>query len=641
MLGCAAGGGLWFWRNAVVSKHTEASNAAILSGVAAGDFAAARSALAGFADTTVRETREREIRLAEVKHGIEVRDTSLLRLAIGKEGDSWIDPKLLESANLELARDAVQRRDFDGYQEILSKRPVEAARSGQWILLEADVLLAKGLVDEARRFLKEAKLSGPEDALRHARLALLDANAPWKAMLSIDKGLKANPQSADLLSFRAQIEEAAGRQADARLDYVAAVLSDRKNPLHRDVLANFYLRVNDLSAAAETWREAAADTGLGVYALKAWFWSRMAGVPLTAPLPVSRQKGWHDLTAALADSPRDVFWCAALDTAANGTHGVDRRPEVVWMRILESLRSGSADAAGSGLSTLPREAERIRPGLATRLMVQLGARSGKDPRLALAGRDLPAEEADAHPFLTTFSRWATRTATADESRGFESWIASAPAASGILLASGWPGAALTLGGGNKASFTDKLPEWFDYGYAKSLLGRDGKEASRVWLASLTARSTAAELLYGEILLTTPGSLDAGLAVLRGISAGNSALADRATWTLALTELDRGNAAEARRVTTADTTFAPSVQGREILARCALADGNRAETLRIYQELGGSSTDAMIYLSKEAFAAKDFKQAREWTAQLARTFPERPEFRKNLLKIDEADKAARP
>jgi hypothetical protein len=50
---------------------------------------------------------------------------------------------------------------------------------------------------------------------------------------------------------------------------------------------------------------------------------------------------------------------------------------------------------------------------------------------------------------------------------------------------------------------------------------------------------------------------------------------------------------------------------------------------------------MIYLSKEAFAAKDFKQAREWTAQLARTFPERPEFRKNLLKIDEADKAARP
>ncbi|MCX6878499.1 MAG: hypothetical protein NTW21_32495 [Verrucomicrobia bacterium] len=136
-------------------------------------------------------------------------------------------------------------------------------------------------------------------------------------------------------------------------------------------------------------------------------------------------------------------------------------------------------------------------------------------------------------------------------------------------------------------------------------------------------------------------MDRGLAVLHTLAAGTSPHASRASWTLALAELDRGNSAKARQLTLAAPTLAASVPGREILARIALAEGTRAETLRIYQELGEQSADAMIFLSKEAFAAGDFDQAWKWTAKLAQRFPEQPAFRRNLLAIDSAAKLKNP
>lgn len=106
-------------------------------------------------------------------------------------------------------------------------------------------------------------------------------------------------------------------------------------------------------------------------------------------------------------------------------------------------------------------------------------------------------------------------------------------------------------------------------------------------------------------------------------------------------LDQGDLKRARELTLAHSNLAESTQGKEILARVSLGEQDRPAAVKIYQELGENSVDAMIFLSKEAFAAKDWAQARKWTAALARRFPERPEFRRNLLKIEEAEKAAKP
>jgi Tfp pilus assembly protein PilF len=634
-------GGIGFWRHHVVTKRAALAHTSIQQALTTADFVSARSALAGIADPQRRTAMEHEIRLAELHSALTYRDTGLMRRALAPDGPTWIPPQLLEAAELELAREAIQSRDFESYQKSAANWQAKTTMAGQWKLLEADQLLARKLPDEAAKLLKEARLSGAEDAMRHSRLALLEAKEPWKAMAHLDEGLKADPRNADLLSFRAQIEEAAGRVEDARLDYVAAVLAERNNPLYRDILANFYLRHGDLANAAQTWRDAAQDSGLGVYALKCWFWSRVAGVPVKHPLPPCRQPGWSELVTALTAAPDGVFWNDSLEAAATRVHGGNPRPETVWLRLLESLRLGDLKPARRQLDIgFPHEADRLWPDLALRLRVHLAARDGQNPRLPLAAVEPPSVPDNAHPFLIGFSTWAKRTETTGSNEKFEAWLAKPGALTGILLASGWGGAALIMGQAGQLVPDPEAPGWFDYGYAKSLLMRDGKGPARQWLESLPARSSAADLLLGELRLSS-GAVDQGLALLQQIANGTSPLASRAAWTLALAELDRGKPAQARQITLASPGLAASVPGREILARIALAEGARAETLRIYQELGEQSADAMIFLSKEAFAAGDFEQALKWTARLARQFPEQPAFRQNLLEIHAAAKRAKP
>jgi len=632
---------LGLWRKVVVAKRATLALATIEKSVAVADFVTARAALPGLADLGVRETKEREISVSELKSALFVRDTGLMRLSIGSDGASWMDASLLEAADLELAREAMQAGDDRSYQVFVEKWQTKSGKDGLWILLEADRLLARKLPDEARELLQNAQLSGTLDAQRHARLALLQAKEPWKAIGVIDEGLKADPRNADLLSFRAQIEETGGRLEEARLDYVAAVLCTGKNPLHRDQLANFYLRRGDLAAAAQTWREAAAETYLGVYALKSWFWARVGGVRLRQALPVSRQQGWRDLITTLASTQDDVFWSDALDADLAAIRGGSERPEVLWLRVLEALRKDDPGTARKQLENgFSHAAEALWPDLELRLLAHLAARAGQNPHLPMAGHNPPSPPDDAHPFIASFSTWAKRKADAANDARMTEWLARPSAAVGILFASGWTGAAVMVGHGDKLVLEADTPEWFDYGYARSLLQRDGKVPARQWLSAQPTRSSAAELLFGELLLTS-GALEQGLVILQTLAAGQSPYASRAAWTLALAELDRGNSAKARQITLASSALAASVQGKELLARAALAEGSRPETLRIYQELGDQSADAMIFMSKEAFAAGDFEQARKWTILLARRFPEQLQFRENIIAIDAAAAPKKP
>lgn len=632
-------GALWAWRQVVVKKRAAVSEVEVAQAIGNRDFLRARSALQGLGDPGKRAAKDLEIRKAEVEEALKVRDTALLRLATAEPEGAKLDPELLESADLELAREALWNGDFALCEELRTRWVKSTAHLGRWTLLGADLLLARRELDKAREFLENAKLTGADDALRHARLALFHAREPWKAMESLDAGLRADPRSADVLSFRAQIEEAAGRTADARLDYVAAVLSEPKNPLHRDVLGHFQLRTGEPSLAAETWRDAAEVTGLGVYAFKAWFWSRMCGAPLSKPLPVIEQVGWKEFVAELATMPSGAFWSPSLEISLARVRGGGSRAEIVWLRMLENLRAkdwhGAIGKLEQGFS---READRLVPGLAPRLLANLTAIEGGDPRVALTGRELPSSAEDFHPMLREFAAWAKR--PDDKNDPFVTWLRNPASPVATVFAHGWHGAAVDMGNGAKLPPVKDAPEWFDFGYARCLLVRDGPAAAKAWLESLPSRSPAAELTYGEILLTC-GETERGLAMLSKVAATRSPQAGRAAWTLALAELDRGQPAKARDLVTGNPELAASTRGREILARASLADGKREDAIRIYQELGAESADAMVFLAKEAFASGDWPQARKWTGELARRFPAEPQFRKNLLKIDAAEKQGKP
>jgi hypothetical protein len=280
----------------------------------------------------------------------------------------------------------------------------------------------------------------------------------------------------------------------------------------------------------------------------------------------------------------------------------------------------------------PEDAERLSPGLATRLVVNLTAIAGSSPRVALAARELPKLPPEPHPFFAEFDHWKNSNTSDD---GFSRWLARPVSLAGTLFAHGWHGAALdVVGGASLAPMTD-APSWFDFGYSRCLLVRDGPNAARQWLESLPIRTVAADLTLAEILLTG-GSVDQGMKKLEIIAATDSPHASRAAWSLAMAELDRGNTAKARKWVVGSPELQASARGKEILARSALVEGATDEAVRIYRELGTESADAMIYLSKQAFADKNWKEARKWTGELARRFPTEPQFRKNLLSIDAAE-----
>ena len=633
VLGLSAGA-LWSWRQSVLREREAWSAKTLERAINDRDFVTAKSALNALSDANERAAKETEIRSAELSDGIARRDAGVIRQATSGAAPADLRKDLLEQADLVLAREALWNRNQAECESLAKRWSGNTAFPGRWTLLAADLMLSLGEKEQAREFLEKAELEGEEDALRHVRLALIHAGEPWQAMDSIDAGLRTNPRSAELLSFRAQIQEAAGRLADARLDYVAAVLSEPANPLYRDVLANFQLRMGEPSNAAETWRDAAEATELGLYAFKGWFWSRICGVPLSRPLPEVNQPGWAEVMREIGNLPDGAFTSAGMEHAIAGISGLPQRPEVVWLRVLESVRGAEWETAISRLeSGFPPAAETMAPGLGTRLLVNLAAVSGGEPRVALAGRDLPVLPPEPHPFLVEFDQWKRSSTPQDDA--FPRWLANPASLAATLFAHGWHGAALDAGGGAKLAPVDNAPAWFDFGYSRCLLVRDGPDAARRWLESLPELSEAAQLTHAEILLTG-GEAELGMKKLAVLATGRSPHAGRAAWSLALAELDRGNTAEAVRLVKGSPELLASVRGKEILARAALSDGAADAALEIYLGLGEESADAMIYLSKRAFAEKDWEAARKWTGELARRFPAEPQFRKNLLSIDDAE-----
>lgn len=629
-------GALFFWRQSVIEKRAAWSAKAIDAALESRDFVAARSALQGVKDQEIRKQRSREIRERELADAVARRDIAVIRQTASDEVAAELPVELLEKADLILSREAIWARDFAKATALREKWQSKTKIPMSWRLLEVDQLAASGEKEKARQLLQADDWTGDMKALRYARMALLDAREPWKAMESIDEGLKINPREPELLSFRAQIQEAAGRVADARLDYVASVLSEPANPLYRDILANFQMRIGEPSNAADTWRDAAAETKVGIFAFKAWFWSKMIGIPLSRPLPQLEQPGWKEVTEAMAALPDGAILSPQLDHALSALNELKDRPEMAWLKVLDAMSRKDWQRAAERLDWgFPANAEALVPGLASRLYVNAMVVAGADPVAALKGRKFPVLSEGAHPYLIEFDQW--RAQKPQDNPAFVAWMKQPSSLASMLYAHGWQGAAVSIAGGPSLKLEGEWPSWFDYGYAKCLLAWSGPSVARQWLESLGKQSEAAKLTYAEILLTQ-GKPEDGLKKLSEIAQQSSPHASRAAWTLALAELDRGNIKVAREVVDAQEELKQSVAGQEILARCALVEQKRDDAMSIYHQLGEQSVDAMIFLSKEAFAAKNWAEARKWSILLARKFPSEPKFRENLLQIEAAETA---
>lgn len=252
--------------------------------------------------------------------------------------------------------------------------------------------------------------------------------------------------------------------------------------------------------------------------------------------------------------------------------------------------------------------------------------SGERPLTAAAA---PAE-GGRHQLFETLGAWSKD----KPNEALEAFLKGPHACAGACLAAGWTEAAITLTRTvDPAEKPETAPEWFRYGMAQALRRCRG-EASALTFLRAQPTTELLTLLLGETALAA-GHRYQALPLLKEGAARDSDAGFRAAWLLATDAAEHRDFAAARGFVAAQPRLAESVAGQECLARWALLEGKTAEAEALYGKISTQSAEAKMFLSRVAFSAKRWDEARRLTNELLEEMPDELALRRNLAAIEEA------
>ncbi|MEI7730736.1 MAG: hypothetical protein WCO56_14275 [Verrucomicrobiota bacterium] len=540
-----------------------------------------------------------------------------------------------EEASLLVARAYFHAHEQSEFEKIRRAWANREQQPHRWLALDSDALALRGKPREAEALLRSRSFSGPAEATRLVRLALLTATRKLsESWALLDRANQLDPRNPDIHSFRAQILESLGKFADARVEYVAALVADPKNPLVRDQLAEFYQRQGNCDFALKTWQEALNISGLDFMQLKFLFWNKLvAGSPNITPNDSSTSSHLTPLAVLVRNLPADHFWDEnAFTLLPNARVLAQERPEVFWLRLLELLHAGRENEALDSIRFPPPRALSLQPELLATLDDILSYRL-KRP-LSPVRSNSGAPKTTSHQFLVQLKEAlhgphpnGTRLNLSPE---LDALLHGRNALAAAFLAVGWREAALQF-----ANFADSTnPSWFAYGIAQSLRYNRKPATARDYLAQQKS-TPELELLRAELLLAD-NQTEGALQKLAPLALLNSDVGQRAAWLLALAQSERREFATAAATVLQQPRLAQSVSGQEILARLALFQGRTNEVEKIYHAIAAESIEAKTWLAQQAFANRQWKVARQLTEELLLLMPDELQLRENLLTITKAE-----
>lgn len=624
------------WRQHALRKSEERQFVAAGQAVAAGRgldaLAIVRSRIVSSKPVPARE---REWHAIEVDALAQLREVPRLL--------HWFDrePSLIledEAASLLVARGALAAGNRPAFDQVRNSWRGREKQDWLWFALDADTLLAAGKRSAALALLQSRTFPKERDCARLLRLALLNAAQPTRAAEYLDQAFRADPRNPDARSFRAQVMEASGRLAEARVEYVAALVTTPTNPLLRDQLAEFYRRNGNLDLALRTWAEGLAPGTPDFLWTKFHFWSRVFR-PVNGPIRAETAAGsLSSFVVYLGGLPPGRFWDDALfDAKVESRQAIRDREEAYWLRLLQMIRDGKEKEALECMKLRHSRGRSWNPDLERALYQVLCFR--RKPAPSLAGEGELATVPPARGRHTFFEQLDKAWNSAHEARvapllspELRGAVSGTTVFSAACMAGGWIEAALALWPDNSADAPP--PDWVAFGMAQCLRENRGRPAALAFLAKQPSVPVL-QLLEGELLLAE-GRTDEGITKLRPLAAQPSDAGYRAAWLLAALAMDKGRPVAARELVRGHPALATSVTGREILARTALAEGDEAGALRAYTSLRRESVEARMFLARRAFAAKDWKEARLLTTELLREMPDELILRANLEAIRTAE-----
>ena len=540
-----------------------------------------------------------------------------------------------EEASVLIARGFISSRRPVDFNRIRTLWRGHEKQPALWLILDSDALILQGRPRDAEKLLKSTTLPGKSDADRLTRLALLiagrDMPGAWKL---INQASELDPRNPDIRSFRAQIEEAAGRPGEARVDYVAAVVAQTNNPVLRDDLAEFYRRQGNYDLALKTWREALTLPTYDYLWLKAAFWGKVI-----QPVPLAADKvaagDLQPLAQWVIGLPAGTYFdTGSFNQLTQARRYLSERPELFWLQIIDQLKNHHEQDAFNSLKFNSFRSRSYQPDLEAALMRILSYRldhafSPADYNYVSA---VPAK--DRHQFYILLDQLAQAEAGGTLQplpADLQALLRGPDVFAAAFLAAGWREAALQLYfGANPSAY----PDWFAYGFAQSLRVNRGNQAALDFLANQKPAPDT-DLLRAEILLAAGKSQDA-LNKFASLASLNSAVGFRASYLLALADLDLKKYNDARAWIAHQPLLANDVAGKELNARITLREGNLAEASKLYHALATESIEARVFLAHEAYDHKQWAEARRYTLELLNLMPDQLQLRANLEAIAKAE-----
>ena len=531
-----------------------------------------------------------------------------------------------EDAALFACRALLQTGNGQAHSDLRGHWRDKEKNTGAWFALDVDAFIMAGQHEDALQMLTTTKFTGETEALRLTRLALLTAPENLeKAWGYLEEASALAPYNSDIRLFRGQILERMGKSAAARVEYVAAHLAEPKNPRLLDQLAEFYRRQGSPQLALSVWKKGLTPEAPGFLQLKAMFWGRMV-TPLKREMPLgpSPDDRLAPLLGYLKALPDTKLWDGeAFFKVPNGALLLSSRQELFWLRVVDHLSRNQETQALLLLERNPFHDLSWNPELEEALVAILRYRKwGAFPQnttgnLATTGS------------TPLFSELATR--RDKPSPEVAALLESPEVFSAIFLAGGWLEAALFLH--RMPELPPEFPEWVPYSLAQAFRYNKGAEVALSFVEK-QPETPAMGLLRAELLLSRDNT-ETGMVLLEKLAVLTSDVGFRAAWLLAMASLEDGETTAAKQAIAQQPRLAQSPIGHELMARIAVIEGKTTEATRLYASMVQESSEAKVWLARQAFKEKRWEDARRLTIELTAAHPETLQFRENLFAIGRA------
>ncbi|GAA5482974.1 hypothetical protein [Haloferula sargassicola] len=527
----------------------------------------------------------------------------------------------VEPAALWWLRMQLHRDRWDATGTVLDHWPAERQQHpDRWKLLEADHLLVDKRIREARESLESWSGEGEDEVNRQLRLALLSGDDEAKILSALDAARQALPESVDLHATAARYLERFGHAVMARREYIAAFLLEPDNPFHGDQLARFYLRTAALPQAIETWRQTAGKTGDVRSWWNVWFWERVT-VPRGEKLEPKTGDWWAGVALDAAETPDADFLPAAL-LGDDVPPILSKNEAYHWLRVLQAAKGGDDARVLAELDGLNVESDSISRDLLAvmKALYQFRVNGEWPEKIELTRGPLN------HRFLQELAKLRPAEAAA-----LKDFLSSKLAPAAVLLANGWTGAADRLVATADIVDLPPIADWLPFAWTKSTARLHGPQAG-LEAAAAFPEDMAVRGLAGELMLSA-GKTDEGLEQLETVANEPGGVGFRASYLLALADLERSRFDEFDTRIAGRKDLAESVGGRELTARAALARKDEAKARAIYDALGTESVEGCVFRYRAAMDASDKAGARTILQDLIRIAPNEPVFHQWLNELD--------